>query len=78
MSLTYDQGLVLAEAYRAPFTIASNYARAHKEDIAVLACLGLLTVFYPDTQAAGHTVTDHRWRVTPRGLAAILDIGEDT
>ena len=66
---------VIAEAYRKPLTIASDYARAHKEEIAEAACLGLLTVFYPQAEygALRRNCTDHTWRVTPAGLAAILD-----
>lgn len=75
--LTGPEEAVLIEAYRAPFTIASNFARTHKETLAVLACRGLMTVFYPDPQVYGNEITDHRWRVTLRGLAAILDTGED-
>jgi hypothetical protein len=75
-ALKVGERMVLIEAYRAPFTIASNYARTHKEDIATLACRGLLTVFYP-TVVPGHDITDHRWRVTTEGLAAIANKESD-
>lgn len=76
-TLSGSEEQVLIEAYRSPFTIASNYARKHKEDIAVLASRGLLTVFYPHPQVAHCEITDHRWRVTQEGLATILDTREN-
>lgn len=63
---------VVREAYRKPFTIASNYARASRMGVAEAASLGLITVFVPDDPEHG-PYTDHTWRVTPSGLQAILD-----
>ncbi|CAB4138939.1 hypothetical protein UFOVP345_6 [uncultured Caudovirales phage] len=71
-TLTGAQEAVLIEAYRRPFTISSNYARANKEAIAELSCLGLLTVYYPDPVVHGHDVTDHTWRPTIKGLQYII------
>jgi hypothetical protein len=83
---------VVIEAYRTPFTIASNFARANKEAVTRAASRGLITVFRPqfhpridDDRPFGlieslaaeiDTVSDHTWRVTPKGLAAILDTGD--
>lgn len=71
---------VVLEAYKRPFSIASNYARCFKEDVAEAASLGLITVFRPefDRNSAEvvlpiYTLTDHTWRPTIKGLQYILD-----
>ena len=75
---------VVLEAYKRPFTISSNFARGWKEEVAEAASLGLITVYRPEFDHNNaevglpkYTITDHTWRVTPRGLAAILDTGEN-
>lgn len=65
---------VVIEAYRKPYSIASNFAREHKEPLAQAASLGLITVFYPDTMGTRDVWTDHTWRPTIKGLQyTILD-----
>lgn len=61
----------VAEAYRRPYAIASNFARENKESVAQAASLGLITVYYPDVHGTADVWTDHTWRPTAKGLQHI-------
>lgn len=52
---------VLKRAWEAPFTTRSDFARRHIEQVAIAACLGLLTVH-------GTTGWGRIWRITSNGL----------
>jgi len=54
--------VVLSAAYRAGFTVASDFARARATVVAAAASLGLLTTYVPRT---GFTRT---WRCTVKGV----------
>lgn len=53
---------VLRRAWEAPFTTRSDFARAHTEEVAVAACLGLLTVRH-NALSWGRA-----WKITSLGL----------
>lgn len=58
---------VLRRAWESPFTTRSDFARKHVEDVAVAACLGLLTVKHHNTlNEWGRT-----WRITSAGLSLL-------
>jgi hypothetical protein len=52
---------ILKRAWEAPFTTRSDFARRHIEQVAIAACLGLLTVH-------GTTGWGRVWRITSSGL----------
>lgn len=56
---------VLHRAYAKPFTLQSDYARAHAHAVAELASRGLIT-----TQVWADQYGKH-WRVSPAGLALL-------
>lgn len=72
-TLDLDLRRVVTQAYKRPFSIASDFARAHKEAVAEAACLGLITVFHPHPLGTRAVWTDHTWRPTIKGLQEILD-----
>lgn len=53
-------------AWQAPIAIEANYARAHRNEIALLASLGYLSVIAPD----GLTYS-RMWHITAEGLYAL-------
>ncbi|SMP58544.1 hypothetical protein SAMN06296065_102494 [Novosphingobium panipatense] len=58
---------VLRRAWESPFTTRSDFARRFIEDVAVAACLGLLTVKHNNTlNEWGRT-----WRITAAGLSLL-------
>jgi hypothetical protein len=75
---------VVAEAYRRPFTVGSNFARDNRKIVSEAASQGLITVYYPTiTKAPGEgfdmvEFTDYTWRVTPEGLDALLNEVKET
>lgn len=58
---------VLERAYKEPFTLQSNFARAYAYQVAELASRGLLT------SSEGGGLYGNFWRVSPAGLA-LLDL----
>jgi hypothetical protein len=74
---------VVAEAYRKPFTVASNFARDNRLAVSEAASQGLITVYYPAIVGETPEVdvvefTDYTWRVTPEGLDALLNEVKET
>lgn len=59
---------VLQRAWETPFTTRSDFARAHTEEVAVAACLGLLTVRHDPTEWG------RAWKITSAGLALLETI----
>jgi hypothetical protein len=57
---------VLADIWLYPRAIESNYARSYRNDIALLASLGYISVVAPD----GMSYT-RQWNVTAEGLYAL-------
>lgn len=58
---------VLRRAWESPFTTRSDFARRNIEDVAVAACIGLLTVKHNNTlNEWGRT-----WRITSAGLSLL-------
>lgn len=55
-------GLVLLEAFLAPFKIQSDFAREHAQEVGALACMGLIS-----TQE-GPQQYGRKWRITGTGL----------
>ncbi|API58553.1 hypothetical protein BSL82_03860 [Tardibacter chloracetimidivorans] len=53
---------VLERAWKSPFTTRSDFSRKHTDEIAVAACLGLITV-RDDRHSWGRV-----WRITSTGL----------
>lgn len=66
-----DQDLmhVVYEAYRKPFTMKSDFARAHTVDVARAASLGLITSIINHGSMA--FIADGYWRVTKLGLETL-------
>lgn len=60
---------VLLWAYCSPFKIQSDYARAHAQEVACLACLGMLS-----TQD-GPSQYGRKWRITGIGLEELRKLG---
>lgn len=61
---------VLRRAWESPFTTRSDYARDNMEDVAMAACLGLITVKHHNTlHEWGRT-----WRITAAGLAQLENV----
>lgn len=58
---------VLLDAWLAPFTTKSDYARTHATTVAVAACRGWLTTYDPMKEQF-----TNKWRVTPEGLNEIF------
>lgn len=69
---TEDEKLlkVLRRAWSSPFTTRSDYARENTEEVAVAACLGLITVKHHDTL----TEWGRTWRITAAGLQLLENI----
>lgn len=53
---------VLQRAWEAPFTTRSDFARSHTDEVAIAACLGLITVRHNPSSWGRH------WRITAAGL----------
>lgn len=62
-------GLVLLEAFLAPFKIQSDFAREFAQEVACLACLG-----YISTQE-GPQQFGRKWRITGTGLDKLRTLG---
>lgn len=62
-------GLVLLEAFLAPFKIQSDFAREFAQEVACLACLG-----YISTQE-GPQQFGRKWRITGVGLEKLRTLG---
>jgi hypothetical protein len=61
---------VLHRAWASPFTTRSDYARENTEQVAVAACLGLITVKHHNTlNEWGRT-----WRITAAGLQLLENL----
>mgnify|MGYP000415686488 CR=1 FL=1 len=63
--------MVLQEAYKAPFSPKSNFARYHADDVAIASTDGLLSVMVPGVGFS------RRWRVTVEGLIALKEYYND-
>lgn len=60
---------VLLAAYFYPFKLQSDYARAHAQEVACLACLGMIS-----TQE-GPAQFGRKWRITGIGLEKLRKLG---
>ena len=53
---------VLHRAWSKPFLTRSDFARTHTDEVAICACLGLLTIRHDQT------TWGRAWRITAAGL----------
>ena len=60
---------VLGSAYYSPFKIQSDFARAYAQEVACLACLGMIS-----TQE-GPRQFGRKWRITGIGLEKLRKLG---
>lgn len=60
---------VLLAAYFSPFKLQSDYARAYSQEVACLACLGMIS-----TQE-GPAQFGRKWRITGIGLEKLRKLG---
>ena len=60
---------VVYEAYNKPFTLKSNFARTHSEDVARAASLGLIGSMINCGSVV--FIADGRWRITKLGLETL-------
>lgn len=60
---------ILLKVYRQGLSLQSDYARTFDQEIAAMACLGLIT-----TKEAPHTY-GRIWRITEEGLGLLREEG---
>jgi hypothetical protein len=60
---------IVYEAYRKPFTLKSNFARSHTEDVARAASLGLISCIV--NHGSRTFIADGHWRITKLGLETL-------
>ena len=60
---------VVYEAYRKPFTLKSDFARSHTEDVARAASLGLISTIINHGSVV--FISDGYWRITKLGLETL-------